>query len=61
MERHHRNLKSGWSSSIPKHTGLWAFTEPIKQAALSINEKKNFKLTLGKLVSDVKGLADLKN
>jgi|KBSMisStandDraft_5_1062788.scaffolds.fasta_scaffold03896_3 hypothetical protein len=43
------------------HVVLWAFTEPIKQAALSINEKKNFKLTLGKLVSDVKGLADLKN
>lgn len=43
------------------HVVLWAFTEPIKQAALSINEKKNFKLTLGKLVSDLKGLADPKN
>lgn len=27
------------------HVVLWAFTEPIKQAALSGNEKKNFKLT----------------
>jgi hypothetical protein len=35
---------------------LWAFTEPIKQAALPANGKKNCKLTLAKVVNDVKEL-----
>jgi hypothetical protein len=43
------------------HAVLWAFTEPVKQAALSANERKNFKLTLVKVVNDVKELVDLKN
>lgn len=43
------------------HVVLWAFTELVKQAALTANERKNFKLTLDKVVNDVKELTALKN
>jgi hypothetical protein len=39
------------------HVVLRAFTEPIKQAALPAKGKRNFKLTLAKVVNDVKELS----